>query len=120
MATKIKVRGKTAKVIRVEDEEAWAFFTDEDQFLLLSWEIDHNGYGHWRLKLSAVEDGQPVTKRFSPNVEMPAFYGEVKVNGVGANELWASYGVEDPDVKDAEGNVINKPRDVRLYPKRKD
>ena len=120
MAPEIKVRGKKAEVIEVDGETAWAFFTSETHFLLLSWEVDHNGYGHWRLKLGGIEDGKPVVKEFGPGKKVPAFYGEVKVNGVGTNELWSSYGFEDPDVKDAEGNVMNKPRDVRLYPKRED
>jgi len=120
VAPKIKVGGKKAHIVKVEKPSAWAFFTSDDQFLILSWEVDHNGYGHWRLQLGATEDGEVVTKKFSPDVELPAFHGEVKVNGVGANELWASYGAEDPDTLDAEGNVVNKPRDVRLYPKRED
>ena len=120
MAPKIKVHGKEATVVEVDEPIAWVFFTSEDQFLILSWEVDHNEYGHWRFQLGALKDGKPVMKEFSPGVSLPAFYGEVKINGVGTNELWSSYGVEDPDVKDAEGNVINKPRDVRLYPKRDD
>lgn len=112
---------------RVQDVEfdpdvpqAFSFWHSDDQCLMLAWEVDHNGYGYYRLFLLGFDSDGVVTKKFTKRKKMPAFYGEVRVKGPGQNDLWASSGFEDPDATDLEGNTYNKPREVELLPKRND
>jgi len=99
---------------------AWSFWVADNQALLLAWELDHNDYGHFRVFLLGFNDDGVINKHFTASQTLPAFHGEVVVKGPAENDVWASYGFEDADNKDAEGNVVNKPREVKIYPARKD
>ena len=119
---KLKINGRETTEIKhnTEKDSAWLLRCADDCFLLLSWEVDHNQYGHWCINLCSVKDKKIVTKEFSPGHSAPVFAGEVAIKGVGSNDLWCSFGFDDLDIKDEEGNVVNKPREVRIYPKRND
>ena len=99
---------------------AWAFWIDETHALLLVWDVDHNQYGHFRTFLLGVDDNGVIKKKYTPHTALPAFFGELAVKGPNSNDIWSSYGYEDADEVDGEGNIINKPREVKLYPQRDD
>jgi hypothetical protein len=89
--------------------------------LLIQWQVDVNRYGQYHLTLIGYEDGAVPQKPLLRNgVLLPAFFGDVSVRGSGRNDLFSSYGYEDPDLVNEEGVVINKPQVVVLSPLRKD
>lgn len=99
---------------------AWSFWIDATQALFLVWDVDHNQYGHFRTFLIGVDDQGVVKKKYTARTELPAFFGEIAVRGPNSNDIWSSYGYEDADEVDSEGNIVNKPREVKLYPQRDD
>lgn len=117
-----KFHGRKVKEIKLDPQEpgAWAFWISDYQVLMVAWELDHNQYGHFRCFMMTLNDDGVETKQFSANVPAPAFAGEVVVKGARENDLWSSFGYEDDDEFDLEGNLINKPREVKLYPARED
>jgi len=117
-----KFNGKQVKTLGFDAAEptAWAFWIDETRALLLAWEVDQNQYGHFRAFLIGVDDEGVIKKKYTPRTALPAFFGEVVVKGPNSNDIWSSYGYEDADQVDTEGNITNKPREVKLYPQRDD
>lgn len=116
-----KFRGGKLQEVKGFDPEktsAWAFWVSTTQALLVVWDIDKNNYGHFRVFLVGVGDNGVINKQFAENQNIPAFVGEVAVKGPGENDIWSSYGYEDDDIKDAEDNVVNKPREVKIFPAR--
>jgi len=115
-------KGKVLNEIKFNplEENAWIFWISDVTAMTMTWELDHNQYGHFRCFMIGVDDDGLITKQFTPRSKASAFLGEIVVKGPGQNDLWASYGHEDADQLDREGNVTNKPREVKLYPKRKD
>jgi hypothetical protein len=89
-----------------------------DQALAVAWDLDNHGCGFWRIQQIGLVDSALVTKELRRGEVGAAFYGEVSVVGAGNNDLYTSDGFEDADVVDHEGNVINKIREIRIYPKR--
>lgn len=102
-----------------EEPGAWSFWIGEDQVLMLVWEIDHNLYGHFRIFMVELDDKGVVRKQFSVDTVAPEFSGSVSVKGPKGNDLWASFDCRDDDQIDGDGNVVNKPREVKVYPRRK-
>lgn len=90
----------------------------QDQALAVAWDMDAHGYGFWRIQQIGLVHGELITKALRRGELGAAFYGEVSVVGAGANDLYTSDGFEDDDVVDHEGNVLNKIREIRIYPKR--
>jgi hypothetical protein len=89
--------------------------------LLIQWQVDVNRYGQYHLTLIGCEDGAvPQKPLLRHGALLPAFFGDVSVRGSGRNDLFASYGYEDPDQVNEDGVVINKPQTVVLSPLRKD
>ncbi|KKM18745.1 hypothetical protein LCGC14_1662600 [marine sediment metagenome] len=117
-----RFHGHQAKEIKFDPEQpqAWSFWVSDQQVLLMAWELDHNQYGHFRCFIMTLTDDGVETKPFAPGSIGPAFTGEVVVKGSRENDLWRSFGHEDEDQFDLERNLINKPREVKIYPSRKD
>lgn len=115
-------KGKVLNEVKFNplEENAWIYWISDVMAMVMTWELDHNQYGHFRIFMIGVDDNGIVTKQFTPRKPAPAFLGEVVVKGSGQNDLWASYGYEDADQLDREQNVTNKPREVKIYPKRAD
>jgi len=99
---------------------AWSFWISSDQVMMIAWELDRDQYGHFRCFLMQITDDGIKQKQFTPTTSAPAFAGEVVVKGTNQNDLWNSFGFEDEDEFDLEGNLINKPREVKIYPARED
>jgi len=88
--------------------------------LLVRWVVDVNRYGCYHVTLVGHDGNGVATKQMQRQAAVPAFYGDVVVKGADRNDLYASYGFDDPDVVDLDGTVVNKPRVVVLRPRRKD
>lgn len=116
-------RGEKAKLVPMGEEgtQSFVFSCCDDQLLHLAWDVDLEGYGFWRARLIGLENGSPVKKAFrSEKPERVAFYGSVAVSGPAGNDLFDSFGFDDDDFLDHEGNVVNKPTEVLLRPYRED
>jgi hypothetical protein len=114
-------KGKKAREVKFDPTQPTSFVlrSSDNQILALMWDVDREGYGHWRIKqigLSPTEG--PVMKMFSEGKDGIAFYGDITVVGARQNELWRADGYEDDDLRDEEENVVNKPTEVRIYPRR--
>lgn len=114
-------KGKKSREVKFDPTKPVSFVlrSSDTQILALMWDVDREGYGHWRIKqigLSATEG--PVTKEFSEGNDGIAFYGDITVVGARQNELWRADGFDDDDERDEEKNVVNKPTEVRIYPRR--
>lgn len=120
---KFSFAGSDAKTIELDPAQKHLLTIQchDDQFLAVAWEIDDSGYGYWRIRQVGVGDaGKIIKKELKPGKPAAAFYGEAAVVGAGGNDLFTSYGYEDRDQHDAEGNVVNKIQEVRIFPKRDD
>jgi len=117
-----KFRGTKPQDLKFDPEKpaAWSFWISDHQVMMMAWELDHNQYGHFRCFMMSMTDDGVETKQFAPGSASPAFAGEVVVKGPRENDLWRSFGHEDEDQFDMEKNLINKPREVKIYPSRKD
>lgn len=117
-----KFNGKSVQEIDFDPEQsaAWSFWIKSDLVMMLVWDVDHNRYGHFRCFLLGLDDAGVVQKQFSEMKSAPAFMGEIVCKGLAENDIWSSFGYEDEDLRDAEGNLINKPREVKLFPRRDD
>ena len=114
-------KGKKAKVIAFDTKEATAFvFQSSDrQLLALMWQSDKDGYGFWKIKQIGLSEKEgPITKQLTPEKNDTAFYGEAAVVGARDTELYHTDGYEDDDVRDENGNIINKPVEIRIFPRR--
>ncbi len=118
-----RFRGRPVQTIDLplEESTAIALRTGEGRMLMVMHDIDQFGSGFFRICLIGFdESGKPIMKDFSNAGETMAFFGEVSIVGPGNSDLWASMGYEDDDIRDEEGNITNKPREVRIFPKRDD
>lgn len=116
-------KGKPSRVIDIDPEEidSIAVRFGKDRLLMVIYDVDEHGSGFFRIRLLGFnEGGSLLIKEFRPNQPAPAFFGEISVSGPGDSELWASFGYEDLDLRDSEGNITNKPREIRIHPKRDD
>lgn len=114
-------KGKKAKVMVFDpkDPSAFVFQSSDRQLLALMWEPDKDGYGFWRIKqIGLSEKDGPITKQLTADKEDTAFYGEATVVGARHTELYHTDGYEDDDVRDENENIINKPVEIRVYPRR--
>ena len=91
-----------------------------DASLLVRWTVDPNRYGRYVIHLVGYDANQIVMKQLHQDHEVPAFAGDVAVKGSGRNDLYCSYGYEDPDQQDHLGTVVNKPQSIVISPRRKD
>jgi len=90
------------------------------QLLVVAWDIDQSGFGGWRIKAVGVKkSGELVQKEFEKGKPTAAFYGDVSVVGAAQTDLYTSFGYEDMDVTDDDGNIVNKPLEVRIRPVQK-
>lgn len=114
-------KGKKAKVIAFDTKEAAAFvFQSSDrQLLALMWQPDKDSYGFWRIKqIGLSEKDGPITKQLTAEKEDTAFYGEASVIGARQTDLFRTDGYEDDDETDEDGNIVNKPVEIRIFPRR--
>lgn len=116
----LKFGDKAATVIEIDpvNKELIILKHGTEQALAVAWDVDPSGYGFWRIQQVGFEFGDLVVKELRKGDIAAAFHGEVSVVGAGNNDLFTSNGYEDDDVVDVEGNVVNKVREVRVYPKR--
>jgi hypothetical protein len=117
-----KICGQQPKVVGFDGAEAtsWLLPAGQPAGLLIHWVVDGNRYGRYCLTLLGCEETEVPLKPLQQGALLPAFFGEVSVRGAGRNDLFASYGYEDPDVLNEDNVVVNKPQTVVLSPKRKD
>lgn len=99
------------------EKQAFLFASGEEHMLVVAWDIDAAGHGAYRIKVVGVEDGEVVNKELEPSNASAAFFGEVSVVGAARTDLYTSYGYQDDDIKDADGLVINKVKEVVVRPK---
>lgn len=120
LPTNITFAGQVAKVLEIapDSRELMILTHGTDQALAVAWDIDPHGYGFWRIQQLGMSNGELVMKELRKGDVGAAFHGEVSVVGAGNNDLYTSDGFEDDDILDHEGNVLNKVREIRIYPKR--
>lgn len=116
----LKFGDKSPIVIQVNPDEQRLFVLQNtpSQFLAIAWDLDTSGKGYWRIQPIGVKHEKIITKQYRPGETGPAFYGEISVVGAGRNDLYTSFGYEDPDNQDHEGNLKNKAREIIIRPKR--
>lgn len=110
-----RVDGKLAKAIPFDPTKpaSFVFYEDDDKMLLVSWSLDHQKQGSWKLRMIGVEpEGGLALKNFSEDDLRPAFYGTIRVVGPQDSDLFTSSNYEDDDILDEEGNVVNKASEV--------
>jgi hypothetical protein len=114
----ISFGGTDANVISFDPLERQAFVLAgvPGHLLVVAWDIDKAGFGGWRIKAVGVEKDEIITKEFETGKRSAAFYGDVSVVGASHNDLFTSFGYEDQDVKDEDGNVVNKVKEIRIRP----
>jgi len=110
---------KEPHTINFDPEEKQAFLLSghPDHLLVVAWDIDEAGHGKYRIKVVGIQSGSLIKKELEPGNESAAFYGEVSVVGARQTDLYASFGFEDDDLKDADGNVCNKVKEIQIKPK---
>ncbi len=112
-----RIDGKLSKVVKFDPEKksSWTFYTAEGQCLILTWVPEMVG---WKIHMvGLLPEGGIATKCFEgPNQEMASWFGRAEIVGAGGNSLYTSPGHNDPDERDEDGVVINKPTEVLLYP----
>ncbi len=112
-------KGKKAKVIPFDTKEpaAFVFQSSDRQLLALMWQSDKDGYGFWCIKqIGLSEKDGPIKKQLTPEKEDTAFYGEASVVGARKTDLFHTDGYEDDDARDEDGNITNKPVEIRIFP----
>jgi hypothetical protein len=116
-------KGKKAKVLKLKEGEPSAFvFHNGSHFLALTYDVDRNGYGYYKIKLLGLDEdlGLHLTKfTADEDNEDFAFFGEVAVTGARGSDLYRSFNFEDEDERDTEGNLVNKPKEVLVLPRRR-
>jgi hypothetical protein len=119
-ASSLTFAGMEAKVLEVPaaSRDLILLKHDQDQALAIAWDMDNHDCGFWRIQQIGLVNGELVTKELRKGEVGAAFYGDVSVIGAGSNDLYTSDGFEDDDIVDQEGNVLNKIREIRIYPKR--
>ena len=114
----ISFGGTEAKLIQFNPEEKQAFVLAglPGHLLIVAWDIDQTGFGGWRIKAIGVNENAVVMKEFEKGKFSTAFYGDASVLGASQNDLYTSFGYEDEDVRDGDGNVVNKVKEIRIRP----
>jgi len=117
----INFGGEEATPVEFDPDKRQAFVLVgyPGQLLVVAWDIDESGFGGWRIKAVGVEGDEVVTKEFEADKSAPAFYGDISIVGAAETDLYASFGYEDMDVKDEDGNVVNKAKEIRIRPVQK-
>ena len=110
--------GGSTKIVPFDTEEKMSMllYGGDKSSLAIAWDIDDAGHGFWRILPVGVNDNDIITKESDKSGTGVAFYGEVSIVGIGGTDLFTSYGHEDDDILDAEGHIVNKVKDVRVYP----
>ena len=119
---RLRHNGQPATEINFDPAKPQMFvlWENRERALVLSWKIDHNLKGSWVVQLLGLDRDGPIKKQFDSDTTSLAFCGEVQVKGPGQNDLWASFGYEDPDEYDQEGNLLNKPREIWIHTHQED
>jgi hypothetical protein len=110
-----------AKVLKVGSEKSTAFiiYNADDSALVVTWVVGPNGVGFWKINQVGIKPGGGIaTKDFEKDNTQAAFCGSLSVVGPGTTDLFTSYGYWDDDQVDEEGNIVNKPREIRIYPEK--
>ena len=117
-----KFRGHKAKDQKFDPEKpaSWVFWISDHQVMMLAWELDHNQYGHFRCFMIELDDQGVVMNQYTRKSLGPAFAGEIVARAPRGNDLWRSFAHQDENQTDQEGNLINKPQELKIYPARKD
>jgi len=114
----IKFGGTEANLIRFNPEEKQAFVLAglPGHLLVVAWDIDQTGFGGWRIKSIGISDNEVLMKEFEKGQRSAAFYGDISVIGASKNDLYTSFGYEDEDIRDVDGHVVNKIKEIRIRP----
>lgn len=117
-----KIKGSSTRDVKFDPAVpcSWTFWISPHQVLLMMWDLDHNQYGHFRQFMIELDDHGVVKNQFTLRQSKPAFAGEIVAGGPRGNDLWRSFAHQDENQVDQEGNLINKPLELKLYPTRKD
>ena len=110
-----RVDGKLAKQIAFDPTKpcSFVFYETPEKMLLLSWHLDHNKNGYWKIRVIGIEPkGGIAAKQFSKDDLRPSFYGTVRILGAANSDLFTSANYDDPDYLDEEANIVNKPSEV--------
>lgn len=114
-------QGEAATEVDFDPSEPKTFvFWFGVQALVLKWRLDHNDHGSWTVQLVGLDDQGVIETNYTDDETAPAFHGEIRIKGVGQNDLFSSFGFQDPSVRDDDGNVINKPKEIKILPARDD
>jgi len=118
---KLKFNRRKPKIVEVDGPQLVALVSPDvpDQCLVVAWDEDDAGYGFWRIQHIGVARKKVIVKELKPGEPAPAFYGDVSVKGAGGNDLHTGFGYEDEDIQDKEGQVVNKPLEVNIFPVQK-
>ncbi len=116
------VRGSKTRDVKFDPTKpgSWTFWLSSHQVLLMVWELDHNEYGHMRQFMIELDDDGVVMNQFTTRGTSPAFCGEIVAKGPRGSDLWRSFAHQDEDQYDPEGNLVNKPMELAIYPTRED
>ena len=111
---------RQAKPIVLPDGEPQAFvlYTSNRQALVVAWTKDLTGRWHWSIRLVGMKPTGGLYRKLFEKDQAPlaAFHGEIEVVGPGLSSLFSSFGFEDVDELDEDGNIVNKPREIKIYP----
>jgi len=99
------------------EKQAFIFRNGGNHMLVVAWDLDASGYGVYRLKVIGEKNGRVVYKALEPGNNSAAFFGEAAVVGASKTDLFTSFGYEDDDIRDADGHVVNKIKEIVIRPK---
>ncbi len=99
------------------EKQAFMFASGHDHMLVVAWDIDEAGHGAYRVKVVGAENDELVLKELEPGSHTAAFFGEVAVVGAAQTDLYTSFGYQDDDIKDTDGYVVNKVKEIVIKPK---
>ena len=115
----INFGGEEARSVAFDPTKKQAFVLEgyPGQLLVVAWDIDQSGFGGWRIKgVGVKKNGEMVQKEFEKGKPSTAFYGDISVVGAAQTDLYTSFGYEDMDMTDDDGNIVNKALEVRIRP----
>lgn len=114
----INFGGEEAQPIEFDPtkKQAFVLIGYPNQMLVVAWDIDQSGFGGWRIKAVGIDGETLVLKEFEEGKPTPAFFGDISVVGASNTDLYTSFGYEDQDISDEDGNIVNKPIEIKIRP----
>jgi hypothetical protein len=116
-----RIEGKLSKVLPFNPQKSssWILYNTEHTALIVTWIVNANGVGFWKIHhIGLLPNGGIATKEFEKGVPQAAFAGSVSVVGPGTTDLFTSFNYSDDDQIDEEDNIVNKPKEIRVYPEK--